>query len=223
MGAGEMRQLRDISDESDLWTRWQADRDPDARDALVRMYLPLVELLAGRLGRFVPPSSRGDLVGFGVLGLLDAIDKFKPELGYSFRTYGGQRIRGAIGDGIRRLNWLPRGAHKRPGRIIEKIVPVDFQTATTRSGVAIQDFLSDPSELPITSALDLEEEHAEVAGAVSHLPERERSVIVSYYFGKLSLAQIGAELGVTESRACQIHRAALDMLREALLRREAIA
>ncbi len=219
-----MGQHLDIwEDESSLWERWQVDRDPAARDALVRMYLPLVELLATQLGRFVSGSSRGDLVGFGVLGLLDAIDKFRPELGYAFRTYGGQRIRGAIGDGIRRLHWLPRGAHKRAGRIIEKVVPVDFQTATTRSGVRIQDFLSDPSELPITSGLELEAEHAEVAGAVARLPERERSVIVSYYFGRRSLAQIGAELGVTESRACQIHRAALAMLRETLSRCEAIA
>ena len=212
-----------IEDEADLWERWRVDADPDARDALVHMYLPLVDLLASQLSHFVPSSYRADLAAFGAFGLLDAIDKFRPEFGCSFRTYGGQRIRGAIGDGIRRLNWLPRGAHKRRDRIIEKVIPIDFQTATTPGGVRIQDFLSDPAQLPITTGIELEADHAEVVVAVAALPERERTVIDSYYFGKRSLAEIGSQLGVTESRACQIHRTALGMLRESLIRCQAIA
>src|SRR4051812_36622414 len=88
-----------------LWKKWsevtQDERDGAIRDELIRHYLPLVEFHAARFASKVAQSHRQDLYGFGVLGLIDAVDKFKPELGYRFETYGSERIRGAIGDGLR--------------------------------------------------------------------------------------------------------------------------
>jgi RNA polymerase sigma factor for flagellar operon FliA len=206
-----------------LWQRWHDDADRNAREELVRMYLPLVEFLSARLGRFVPASYRPDLFSFGVLGLLDAIDKFHPEYGHSFKTYGSRRIQGAIGDGIRRLNWLPRGARTRASRVIESVVPIDFQTATTPIGVRIQDCLADPHEHPVGDDIELAAEHQEVSAAIQVLPDRERKVVTDYYFARKSLAEIGTDLGVTESRACQIHRSAIGMLRSVLVAARQIA
>lgn len=209
--------------ESELWAQWVEDRDVATRDALVECYIPLVEFLAMRLARFVPSSYRPDLFSFGVIGLMDAIEKFRPEMGHTFRTYGAVRIRGAMSDGIRTLNWLPRGAQQRASRVIEKIVPMDFQTATTPIGVRIQDTLSDPQAETPLDGLELQADHDEVLEAIGSLPERERIVVTRYYFERQRLAEIGVALGVTESRICQLHRSALTLLRDILEKQRCIA
>ena len=202
----------------DLWARW-GEGDVEVRDRLICHYLPLVDFIAGRLRHCVPFSIQGDVHSFGVIGLMDAIDKFRPELGNRFETYGSCRIRGAMSDGMRSLDWLPRGASTRASRVIEKVVPVDFQTARTSVGSRLQDSLCDPGEATPFDDLLLEADHAEVVEAIATLPERERLVILQHYYGEKRLAEIGEVLGVTESRVCQLHRRALRMLEESLTER----
>ena len=113
---------------------------------------------------------------------------------------------------------LPRGARDRPSRVIERIVPVDFQTACTPIGVRLQDCLADSDQPTALEGLVLEADYEELTEAVAALPERERTVIQEYYYKGSYLKTIGDELGVTESRICQIHRAALKMLERSLLR-----
>ena len=202
-----------------LWARWRATGAEDAREQLVHHYLPVVEFLAGRVARSVPDSQRPDVYSFGLLGLLDAVDKFKPELGHRFETYGSRRIRGAMSDGIRSLQWLPRRANQAQSRVIEKVVTLDFQTARTPIGVRLEDTLCDPDAGQVSDALELADDYEEVLDAVELLPERERFVIKAHYHDDRRLADIGAELGVTESRVCQLHRRALTMLRDILQER----
>jgi RNA polymerase sigma factor FliA len=147
---------------------------------------------------------------------MDAIDKFRPELGNRFETYGSRRIRGAMSDGIRSLNWLPRRADQAASRIISKVVTVDFQTARTAVGARLEDCIADPDAAQVPDGLDLEADHAEVMASLSSLPERERFVIEQHYYRRRRLADIGAEMGVTESRVCQLHRRALTMMRDVL-------
>lgn len=201
------------------WAQWHGGGDSGARDELVKHYLPLVNFLAGPFYRHVPESYRGDLISFGVLGLIDALDKFDPSMGYRFETYGSCRVRGAMSDGIRALAWLPRGAAQRASRIIEKVVPVDFQAARTADGTRLQDCLADRNETTPLDALELMDDHEDVATVLQLLPERERAVITQYYFGRRQLKEIGADLGVTESRVCQLHRRALRQLEQLLLER----
>jgi RNA polymerase sigma factor FliA len=201
----------------ELWSRWQDDRDPQAREELICHYLPLVNIEVAKVARSIPPSSRPDLSSFGVIGLMDAIDKFKPELGYRFETYCPFRIRGAIRDGIRVLAWLPRRAAQRKSKIIEQIVPFDFQGAWEHTNGALETWHQDPLQATAFDGLELEADHEAVAKAIECLPDKERKVIVDYYYGSRRLAEIGHELGVTESRACQVHRRALDMLRQLLV------
>lgn len=199
-------------DVDQLWTDYSADPSASNRELLIRNYLPLVEFLAGRLGRHVHASYRADLYSFGVEGLMDAIDKFRPEMGNRFETYGSCRIRGAMSDGIRKMSWLPRGAENRSSRVIETVVPVDFQAARTAVGTRLQDCLSDRTAGTPFDGLLLEADHDEVVAAVEALPDRERNVIVQHYYAQKQLKEIGREMGVTESRVCQLHRRALRML-----------
>jgi RNA polymerase sigma factor for flagellar operon FliA len=214
-----MRTALKDAEVDELWTKWTKDHARDVRDQLICHYLPTVEFLAARLAPHVPQSYRPDLYGFGVIGLMDAIEKFKPELGNRFGTYASQRIRGAMSDGIRTLNWLPRGAEKRASRVIEKIVPVDFKAARTSFGGSLEDTVSERGEVTPLELLELEADYAEVAEAVGDLREQERKVIIDIYYHRRKLAEIAVELGVTESRVCQIHRRALKLLEGILLQR----
>lgn len=207
--------------DSDLqasWDRWSKDRDPQARAELVENYLPFVRYTAGRLRSQVTPSLRSELFSLGLLGLLDALDKFDPELGNRFETYAGTRIRGAMRDGVRRMGPLPRGANLQTKCLIRSITPVDFQSARTARGVSFQDWLEDADQPSALDRLEHLADRDELLEAVETLPERERTVIHRHYFEGFYLKTIGAELGVTESRACQIHRRALKMLERSLLR-----
>lgn len=204
---------------SGLWDQWTSTHSASAREGLIRHYLPLVEFLAARLGRHVEHSYRSDLYSFGVEGLMDAIDKFLPEMGNRFETYGSCRIRGAMSDGMRKMAWLPRGAERRASRVMEKVIPVDFQGVRTVFGARLQDSLAERTDGSPMDPLLLEADHEEVVDALKALPERERVVVVEHYWRKRQLKDIGRQLGVTESRVCQLHRRALRLLQDHLLAR----
>lgn len=95
--------------ETDLWVQWKQDGDLAAREALAVQYMHVVKYVAGRMAISTPPGiDYDDLISWGVLGLLDALDKFNPEQQIRFSTYAGIRVRGAILDQIRALDWAPR-------------------------------------------------------------------------------------------------------------------
>jgi RNA polymerase sigma factor FliA len=92
------------------------------RDALVLQYLPLVRMIAKRIhGRCPPNVTLDDLVSTGVVGLLEAIDRFDPSFNVQLQTYAERRIRGAILDGMREMDWVPRETRKR-ARLIESAI-----------------------------------------------------------------------------------------------------
>lgn len=96
------------------WQRWFDRRDAVARDRIIVHYSPLVKFVAGRVGAGLPNSvDSGDLVSAGVFGLIDAVEKFDPARGVKFETYAVPRIRGAIIDGLRQLDWVPRSVRSR--------------------------------------------------------------------------------------------------------------
>lgn len=96
------------------WERWTEFRDPKAREKLIVHYSPLVKFVAGRVGAGLPNSvDPGDLVSAGVFGLIDAVERFDPERGVKFETFAVPRIRGAVFDGLRSLDWVPRSVRSR--------------------------------------------------------------------------------------------------------------
>lgn len=202
-----------------LWAEWTTCRDAKTRNLLASHYLPFVKRIASQLERKLPSAYRGDLYGFGVIGLFNAIERFDVSLGYRFETFSYRRICGAMNDGLRAFDWLPRDARRLPGRALQKVVCVDFQAASDY-GRSIQDSFADPDSDAVLERLDLEGDYEEVAEAIaSGLTPRERTVILAHYFERRNLADIGRELGVTESRVSQLHRQALSRLRNNLTRR----
>lgn len=104
----------------DLWTAWKEHGDQDARSALIEQHAPLVRYVAGRMAHRVPPAvERDDLTSDGYFGLIDAVDKFDPGRGVRFEAYAVQRIQGAILDGLRSSDWVPRSVRSK-AREIEK-------------------------------------------------------------------------------------------------------
>lgn len=105
-------------DVSDLWTAYLATRSDDDRSALVLQYASLVKYVAARVANGLPATvDQGDLVSYGMFGLLDAIAKFEPARGFKFETYAIPRIRGAILDELRSMDWVPRSVRAKARRI----------------------------------------------------------------------------------------------------------
>ena len=101
-----MRPPRRAIDE--LWLRFRHDRDEATRHGLILHYAPLVKYVAGRRARACDaPVDGEDLISYGTFGLIDAVDRFEPERGLKFETFAVARVRGAILDELRRLDWVP--------------------------------------------------------------------------------------------------------------------
>jgi RNA polymerase sigma factor FliA len=91
-----------------LWEKYKKYNDPEARETIILQYSSLVKYVAGRLAISMPANvQKDDLVSYGIFGLIDAIEKFDHERGFKFETYAIARIRGAILDGLRSMDWVP--------------------------------------------------------------------------------------------------------------------
>ena len=102
-------EVLDESEELKLWKEFKKTKSVAIRDKLIKQYMPLVKWVAGRVSTGMPESVEfDDLVGFGQFGLLDAINKYDPDKNVKFKTYATTRIRGAIFDELRELDWVPR-------------------------------------------------------------------------------------------------------------------
>jgi RNA polymerase sigma factor for flagellar operon FliA len=102
----------------DLWRRYKNDGDQSARERLVVAYSPMVKFVAGRLGAGLPSHVEdADLISYGLMGLIGSIERFEPERGIKFETFAMTRIRGAIIDELRSLDWVPRSVRSRAREI----------------------------------------------------------------------------------------------------------
>ena len=103
-----------------LWVLYKEDETEDARERLILHYSPLVKFVAGRVAAGLPQNvEQADLVSYGIFGLIDAIDKFDLERGFKFETYAISRIKGAIIDELRSIDWVPRSVRAK-ARAIER-------------------------------------------------------------------------------------------------------
>ena len=103
-----------------LWEEFKATGDQPLREKLILHYSPLVKYVAGRVSAGLPQSvEQSDLVSYGIFGLIDAIDKFDPGRGFKFETYAMSRIKGAILDELRSIDWVPRSVRAK-GRAVER-------------------------------------------------------------------------------------------------------
>src|SRR5919205_594413 len=105
----------------DLWRRYKDDRDEKARERLVLAYAPLVKYVAGRMSSGLPTHvEESDLISYGLLGLISAVERFDPAREIKFETFAITRIKGSIIDELRSLDWVPRSVRAK-AREIEKV------------------------------------------------------------------------------------------------------
>jgi RNA polymerase sigma factor for flagellar operon FliA len=231
---------------------------PDAaeRERVLMEQLPQVRYIARRiherLPRHVPFE---DLVHAGVVGLIDALNKFDLSKQVQFSSYAKFRIRGAILDSLRELDWSPREL-RRKGRLVDSTycnLSGKLGRAPTENEIAqemgiglyeLQSLLAEldglelgslrvesprdgkeedltdrvpskPEETPFFQCLRTEMKHL-LEQAISELPEKEQRVLALYYYEELTMKEVGAALGIGESRVSQIHSLAMVRLRARL-------
>lgn len=126
----------------DLWKQWKEHGQISARQALIESFLPLVDYVSGRLAIGLPKTvSKDDLSSFGVMGLIDAIEKFDYERGLQFETYASWRIRGAIIDGLRQGDWVPRSVREKARKIEDAYQKLEQQYLRSVSDSEISAYL----------------------------------------------------------------------------------
>src|ERR1700747_201850 len=115
----------------ELWRRYKEQGDATARERLVVAYSPMVKCVAGRLGAGLPSHVEdADLISYGLVGLIGAIERFEPERGIKFETFAMTRIRGSIIDELRSLDWVPRSVRSRAREIEQAITELEAKLGT---------------------------------------------------------------------------------------------
>lgn len=250
----EKKQLQSLSEE-ELWDQYRNDHNPIIREIIVEKYAPLVKYVAGKVIMRLPQKIEfDDLVGFGVFGLLDAIEKYDSRRKIKFKTYAVTRIRGAIYDELRTDDWVPRGVRQK-AKDLEKMIAemenrlgraVKDEEVAESLGVTPEEFhqmlmevsyttvlslndvwflgddndkisVGDTIESPLGLNPDVQVERDEIRRiiyeVVQSLPDKEKQVLILYYYEDLTLKEIGEVLEVTESRVSQLHTKAILRLR----------
>lgn len=111
-----------LDEEKELWNSWVRNRDPHAGNLLIKKYRPLVSYHVQRIGSSLPKNiSRDDLISLGMMGLFDALNKFDINRDLKFDTYASFRVRGAIMDGLRKEDWLPRSAREKAKKLESQV------------------------------------------------------------------------------------------------------
>jgi RNA polymerase sigma factor FliA len=154
---------------ADIQTLWQEYKEQDsklAKDKLIAEYTPLVRYTAQRIAVNLPKSVElGDLIGSGVMGLIKAVESFDLALGFKFETFATHKIRGAILDELRALDWVPRSVRQK-SRQLQQVysklenklgrIPYDDEVAA-EMGISMGDFEALLSEVAPTTIISLEE------------------------------------------------------------------
>jgi RNA polymerase sigma factor FliA len=149
-----------------IWLEFNRTRDKGIRDRLILTYAPLVKYVAGRLGSGLPAHvDEGDLVSYGLLGLIGAIERYDPTRDIKFETYAIARIKGAIIDELRALDWVPRSVRSR-AREIERAIseleaktglaPTDEQIAA-KIGISVDELEESLTDISRSSIAALDE------------------------------------------------------------------
>ena len=242
-----------------LWSVFKESGDRTARERLILHYAPLVTMVAGRVGAGLPSTvEQADLVSYGMFGLIDAIEKYETDRAVKFETYASARIRGAIIDELRAIDWIPRSVRTKAravdrayaelegelrrqpseqevaGRLqmpVTELRAIFTQLSTVNvaaldellgagsergDSLTLIDTLQDPGATDPAQSVEVQETKALLARAIERLGEREKLLLVLYYYEGMTLAEIGRVLGVTESRISQMHTAAMLRLRTML-------
>lgn len=215
--------------EMELWDRWTARREHDARDLLIQAHMSWARLVARDV--YLRVRIRGadwaDYAQNAAIGLLEAVDRYDPARGVDFRTYARHRIRGSVFNGLRHLASVPQSQPARPG------VSERSASLSTDEEDSVDAFVSWTVGIGIGHLLEaasLMDQHEDLDGgpyavavhdqlkvALRHsldkLSRRERMVLTLHYFQFIPFVDIAKQLQVTKGRVSQIHRQAIEAMR----------
>ena len=131
-----------VDDIDQLWVHFSAHPSPEVRDKLIVHYAPLVKYVAGRVGVGLPRNvEQADLASFGTFGLIDAIEKFDPERGFAFETYAIARIKGAILDELRSIDWVPRSVRSKARDLEQAIATLESKNLRAPTDAEVAEVL----------------------------------------------------------------------------------
>jgi RNA polymerase sigma factor FliA len=231
-----------------LWAQYRDNQKPEEREKLIEHYLPLVKLVAGRIAIGLPQYvDKDDLIGNGFFGLIEAIERFDLSRGIKFETYAVARIRGAMLDSLRALDWIPTTVRQKARQYEQTVANLEHQLGRSANdeeisvslGVTVSQLHSLLNTLNGCTLVPLEDylkaetpssdnnpskylEETEVkntlAKSIDKLTEKERLVVTLYYYEGLTLKEISLILKLTEARISQLHTKAIFRLRGALSR-----
>lgn len=248
----------------ELWQKYFTDKNTENRNLLVLRYLPLVRFTVHRMN--LPKHSifsHEDVQNIGILGLIEAIERYDPNLGTKFETFAVLRIRGRIIDEIRRIDWLSRNARKKAQVMEETMYTLQsfksgdrpsFAELFEKMNVSEEEFKKfvasyeaakssiffnesqlvnvDGEEVPLidnfpdNDAVDLLEQIIEeekikvILDFLESLPERNRLIMVLYYYENLKFREIAQILEISESRVSQIHSQIISSLKKKFIELE---
>ena len=230
---------------------------PENLEQIVGQYGTMVKYVASRIAQRLPAHIElDDLVSVGMLGLMDAVEKFDSSRGAKFKTYAEFRVRGAILDELRSLDWAPRSVRQKASKLetAVHILQIRFgrypegEEIAREMGISLSayfEIINEVQSLPVLSLEDigvdrdsgeqksllnclagkgddplvqfkLNEIKETLAKTIESLPGRENMVVALYYYKEMTMKEIGAVLGITESRVSQLHSKAVFRLRTKL-------
>lgn len=207
----------------------------DARQELLAQYLPLVGQVVRQMGMNFPSATieASDLRQCGVIGLMSAFERFDPDFGVEFRTYASRRIRGQVLDELRAIDWVPRSLRQKAAllrhaneRAAASLIPVMHSLDALQEQKAAGEGAALIDSAPYQEAdqhlgVESDEEKRLLDEGLARLEPRYFRILSLYYYENMTLKEIAALFGLTESRICQIHAAAITQLRHFhLLRQE---
>jgi RNA polymerase sigma factor for flagellar operon FliA len=234
-----------------LWEDYAKKRTPELQEKILIEYAGLVKLVAGRLSMYLGYNVEyDDLVGYGTFGLIDAVDKFDYSKGVKFETYASLRIRGAILDQIRKMDWIPRSIRQKQRKIdaayqslelkygrmandeeiageleitVEELETWQNQTKITNI-ISLDEFMEQGTETKMEQSLTADYDRPDkifekqelkdiLVKTLETLTEKEKKVIILYYYEELTLKEISRILEVSESRISQLHTKALQKMK----------
>ena len=149
-----------------LWDEYIKNKEPEVREKIILEYAPLVKTVAGRLSMYLGYNVEyEDLVSYGIFGLIDAIDKFDTMKEVKFETYASLRIRGAILDQIRKMDWIPRTIRQKQKKIDSVIKEIEMETGKNATdeeiaeklGISGDEYDEWQSQMKITGLVSLNE------------------------------------------------------------------
>lgn len=212
----------------DLWRRYKISRTLADRDRLILHYLPLVRQVAAVVSRKLPRTVEvDDLAGWGTFGLIEAIDSFEVDRGIAFSGFARFRIRGAIMDELRRLDWLPRSVRDTQKQATRTALQAPANDDAVDPALKLSVTAAIPRFVPLADAFTMQvaatttqiaSSRMEMIDTRDHLLRglcrTERLILILYYCEGLRMREVAQTLGISEGRVSQLCSQAVARLRE---------